>query len=197
MIRYSWTAALLIGAMWTLPAYAVSDKRDVVRNSYGHVVVNSFNNCVRTQWVGDKDACEPQQPMRKRAQLSQEERTIYFGFNKATLSPQAANRLDSLASALKADSEVKQAQIVGYADRIGTPSYNEKLSKRRAEAVRRYLISRGFINATVADTRWLGESAPVTQCPDTLSRPQLIECLQRDRRVEVEIDYLPEGQVRK
>jgi OOP family OmpA-OmpF porin len=175
------------------PVAAAVDNRDVVHDSYGHVVVNSFGNCVRTRWESATDPCAPQR-MAKRM-LGKEERTVYFDFNKATLDAEATGKLNTLASTLKSDKQVRQARIIGYADRIGKAAYNEKLSKKRAETVRSYLVSRGFINSRVADTRWYGESAPATNCPDTLTRAELIVCLRKDRMVEVEIDYLPGTQV--
>lgn len=193
------STALLLGVIciWltTAPAHADPDYRDVVRDGRGNVVVNSFHNCVHTRWMGDRDVCDAQPTMRKRTDIGQEERTVYFEFNKAVLAPEAVAKLNSLADTLKADDQVRQARIVGYADRIGTASYNERLSQKRAQNVRNYLISRGFINSRVVDTRWLGESAPATKCPDTLSHEELIKCLQKDRRVEVEIDYLLEREI--
>jgi outer membrane protein OmpA-like peptidoglycan-associated protein len=178
-------------------AQAEVDNRDVVHDLRGNVVVNSFGNCVRTQWVGANDECGAGAPAvvakRTRTSLAQEDRTIYFDFNKSTLTADAHQRLNSLATVLKSASDVKEAHIVGYADRIGSTSYNEKLSKKRAESVRNYLVSRGYLNSSVAETRWLGETVPKTYCPDSLTRSALIECLQKDRRVEVEIEYLPEA----
>lgn len=200
-----WSSGCFIATVIVLAAAtanAAPDNRDVVRTAPGSIVHNTFGNCVRTKWISKDDACGPapvaEKVVRKeRATIAQEDRTVYFGFNKATLTSDAQARLDTLANTLKADEQVQEARIVGYADRIGTATYNEKLSKRRAENVRSYLVSRGFINTRVAETRWLGESVPATSCPDNLTRPELIECLQKDRRVEVEIDYVPEGTTRR
>lgn len=193
-------AAMMLSTMLACNGSALAagmpDNRDVLRSTNGNIVVNSYENCVRTQWVAGNDACAPEHKAKRRT-LAQQERTVYFRFNQASLTPQAQRKLESLANVLKSEESVKEARIVGYADRIGNAAYNEKLSRRRAESVRKYIVSRGFVNARVAETRWLGESAPVTNCPDTLSRTQLIECLQKDRRVEVEIDYLPDGEARK
>lgn len=176
--------------------YVVADLRDVVYDSSGTVVRSTSGACVRTQWYNGYDVCGTDvavaAPRLHARVLSREERTAYFGFNQASLSPEMRERLDTLANELRSNDQVRGARIVGYADRIGNPVYNEKLSKRRAEAVRRYLVSRGIINARVADTRWFGERAPATECPDDLSRVELIDCLQKDRRVEVEIDYEPD-----
>jgi len=185
-------------------SYQVADARDVVHDeASGTIARSSSGECVRTKWVNSYDVCStevvvpaPQvrTEMREATSLSREERTVYFGFNLASLSPEMKERLDTLASTLRSDSQVKGARIVGYADRIGNPGYNEKLSKKRAENVRKYLVAKGLINTQVADTRWFGARVPATDCPSDMSRPELIDCLQKDRRVEVEIDYMPDQQ---
>lgn len=182
----------------------LADAREVVRDSASGTVARTTNGqCVRTKWMTNHDECKteaalPPPPVEVRnrtaASLSREERTVYFGFNQASLSPGMKERLDSLADVLRSEKQVKGARIVGYADRIGDTVYNEKLSKKRAESVRNYLSGRGFINTSVADVRWLGERSPAAECEDDLPRPQLIDCLQQDRRVEVEIDFLPDVQ---
>jgi outer membrane protein OmpA-like peptidoglycan-associated protein len=121
--------------------------------------------------------------------LRQGEHSAYFSFNDTDLSPEARHQLNIAIENVKSLGHVKGARVVGFADHIGTPSYNEKLSRKRAEAVRNYLVSRGIINASVADTRWFGDSLPATDCRDDLAKPALITCLQNDRRVDVEFDY--------
>lgn len=180
------------------PALADQDNRDAVHSDNNNVVVSGDNKCVRTKWSAGNDECHPpaSAPVpvaQQSAAIGKEERTVYFDFNKTVLTEDSQTKLNSLAEKLKSDKQVRQARIVGYADRIGRPGYNQKLSEKRAEVVRKYLISRGFINARVADTRWFGAEHPATQCSDSLKRPELIECLQKDRRVEVEIDYNPIG----
>ncbi len=99
------------------------------------------------------------------------------------------SKLNSLAKALQSMNYITGVSIVGYADRIGNTGYNKKLSERRAKVVEAYLRARGYLNTSVADTRWLGESVPITVCHDGLDRSALIACLQKDRRVTVEIKY--------
>jgi outer membrane protein OmpA-like peptidoglycan-associated protein len=181
-------------------ASAGTDYTDVVRDMEGQIVRSSNGNCVRTQWEACCDACAPQRAAQWRERrttdvLTREERTVYFKFNRANLTPEAKQRLDTLADALKSDLSVKEAKIIGYADRIGSVAYNERLSQKRAQTVSAYLIAQGYTNARVTETRWVGKSEPSTNCPATEARPQLIECLQNDRRVEVEIEYLPEEQI--
>jgi len=169
------------------------DTRDVVRDeSDGTIVHSSSGECVRTQWDAGYDACR-QGPvsLRTNVSLSREDRTVYFGFNQASLSPEMKDRLDTLATTLRSQQNVRGVRIFGYADRIGSPSYNERLSKKRAETVRHYLAVRGLINMRVTETKWFGATEPATNCPADISREELISCLQKDRRVEVEIDYTP------
>jgi outer membrane protein OmpA-like peptidoglycan-associated protein len=185
-------AAMLAGAASSAQAQTLFD---VVRDERGEFVHNSFGNCVRTRWISAADACGPQ-PVKtvqtqRRTYIAKDERTVYFGFDKADLTPEARQKLDHLSQTLRSDDYVQQARIVGYTDRIGKTDYNEKLSMRRAETVRKHLQQNGVVTAQKTEVRWLGETVPVTSCPDNLPRPKLIECLQRDRRVEVEVDYLP------
>jgi OOP family OmpA-OmpF porin len=77
---------------------------------------------------------------------------------------------------------------VGHTDRFGSDAYNQKLSERRAAAVKTYLVSKG-IDANRVYTEGKGEKNPVTkpgQCPGPKSK-KVIECLQPDRRVDIEL----------
>ncbi len=182
-----------------IQAHAEPDNRGVVKNSEGQVVLTeSTGTCVRTKWPEGHDPCQAgltETAFRKNvrhADILRDERTLYFAFNGAVLTPDAMKRLDTLANHMKSQEDPQGARVVGFADHVGTPSYNEKLSKKRAENVQNYLISKGIVNASLADTRWFGDSMPATNCVGDMPRPQLLECLQKDRRVEVEVDYAPE-----
>ena len=109
--------------------------------------------------------------------------TELFGFNNAELKPQQS-KLDEIANALKADSAVNNVVITGYADRIGSEKANQKLSERRAAAVKTYLTGKG-IEANRLKAEGKGEANPVVVCKDK-KRPALIKCLAPNRRVEVE-----------
>ena len=109
--------------------------------------------------------------------------TELFAFDSAELRmPQA--RLDEIASALSRHAEVNDIVITGYTDRIGSGSYNQKLSERRAVAVKTYLASKG-VDAARLKAQGKGEADPVVSCNDR-QRPALITCLEPNRRVEVE-----------
>lgn len=171
-------------------SYIPPQNRDVVRDSNGSPVHSTNGECVRTYWESGCDPCGKKVEYVKPA-LTQEERTVYFDFNKSTLTNEGKVKLNSLATELKSRGKIKSVRIAGFADRIGSAAANEKLSKKRADSVRKYLVSQGIVNAQVVETRWFGDSVSATNCPKSLSREKLISCLRKDRRVEVEVDYAP------
>jgi OOP family OmpA-OmpF porin len=116
--------------------------------------------------------------------------TELFEFDKAVLTPQARKQLDAEIVAKARDlASVAHVQIDGHADRIGTHPYNQRLSERRAEAVRAYLVSKGA-DASTVETLGFGKTLPVKSCPQQ-PRKQLIECLAPNRRVVVSVRGMP------
>jgi OOP family OmpA-OmpF porin len=128
-------------------------------------------------------------PPTARNVIPDEDRTIYFEFNRSRLTEAERQKVNSLTNELKSMHDITGVSIVGYADRMGTASYNEHLSQQRAANVEAYMRQQGYLNTTIAKTQWLGESVPVTQCPANLKRLALINCLQNDRRVTIEVNY--------
>lgn len=109
--------------------------------------------------------------------------TELFGFDSDILHlPQP--KLDEIAAALKTQGGPPQIVIVGYTDRLGAPEYNQKLSERRATAVKNYIASKG-IDPTRLQAFGKGEADPVVQCTET-NKAALIECLKPNRRVEID-----------
>jgi OOP family OmpA-OmpF porin len=105
------------------------------------------------------------------------------GFDSATLRmPQ--NKLNAIADALSRDTQVNNVVISGYTDRLGSDKYNQALSQRRADAVKDYLTGKGVASNRLS-AQGKGESNPVVQCSQT-KRAALIQCLEPNRRVEVE-----------
>ena len=117
--------------------------------------------------------------------------TGFFEFNKATLTTEAKKRLDAeVVAKLKDVGEVRYINVNGHADRLGSTQYNQRLSEKRAEAVRAYLVSKG-VDAAKVETFGFGKTTPLKSCPDEKNRSSVIECLAPNRRVEVEIQGTP------
>lgn len=111
-----------------------------------------------------------------------------FDFDKATLRPEGKGKLDKLVGDMKAI-KLEVIIAVGHADRLGKDAYNQKLSERRAAAVKDYLVSKG-VEANRVYAEGKGEKQPVTagKCGKSEKRTkQLVECLQPDRRVDIEV----------
>lgn len=122
--------------------------------------------------------------------LTEDERIVFFDFDKSDLTQQAKNNLQSVAQRLQKAQDVASAQVVGFADRIGSSDYNQRLSARRAQTVRDFLVEYGYLNVDVTEVRALGETVPVTNCPNNIDRDSQITCLSPDRRVEIELTYV-------
>lgn len=101
---------------------------------------------------------------------------IPFEYNSSELKPEASAQLTQLKSALTKDSLRNDRFLVaGHTDAKGNPQYNKSLSLRRAESVKRFLVSNG-IGAARMDTVGYGSEQPLT--PDRPDDPQ-------NRRVEI------------
>lgn len=115
--------------------------------------------------------------------------TIHFDFDSAVVRPGEAPKLEEFAARAKARSS-DPLDAAGHADRIGAAGYNMGLSKRRAEAVQAYLTGKG-VEAARIRVEARGEAQAVTgdACknmgPENRKNRKLVECLQRDRRVEL------------
>jgi OOP family OmpA-OmpF porin len=110
-----------------------------------------------------------------------------FAFDKSELRPEGRTMLDGLVRQLDG-AAYETIVATGHTDRFGTAGYNQKLSERRAQAVKDYLVSRN-VQAGRIDADGKGETHPVTKAVDCTGAktPKVIACLQPDRRVDVEM----------
>jgi len=110
-----------------------------------------------------------------------------FPFMKSELTQAARARLDrDVLAKLLTCSRVEAVVIEGHTDRLGSHQYNQKLSERRAEAVKTYLVSKGTERNKV-ETLGMGKTVPAKFCPDIEKRAELIACLAPNRRASVSI----------
>jgi OOP family OmpA-OmpF porin len=116
---------------------------------------------------------------------------VLFAFDQAVLESAESAKLAQLTAQIKG-LPLERLDAVGHADRIGSQAYNVDLSRRRAEAVKAYLVQQG-IDASVVRIEAKGEADPLTGDGCTDLGPQsgknraLVECLQPDRRVAVTV----------
>ena len=102
----------------------------------------------------------------------------FFDFDKAVLKPEGKAKLDDVIAKVKGIN-LEVIVAVGHTDSVGKDAYNQKLSVKRAEAVKAYLVSNG-IEANRVYTEGKGEAQPVADNKTGAGRA-------KNRRVEIEV----------
>lgn len=115
-----------------------------------------------------------------------------FQFGKAdenAMLPGGKQRLDELADKIMAMEKdtISGIQIIGHADRLGSPAGNMKISEKRAATVMNYLVRRG-VEASMLESMGKGDADPITDCPGGKPNKALLACLSPNRRVDVIIN---------
>lgn len=100
-----------------------------------------------------------------------------FEFDSAVLKPEMKVLLDDLAGKFTRLRDVEELMVIGHTCSIGTEAYNQKLSERRAAAVKAYLVSKG-VSADLLKTSGQGESNPIVSNDTKANRS-------KNRRVEI------------
>jgi OmpA-OmpF porin, OOP family len=103
---------------------------------------------------------------------------VLFDFDKAILKNEGKNKLDDLATKVKAIN-LEVVIAIGHTDSIGSDAYNQKLSVRRAESVKAYMVSKG-VEPNRVYTEGKGEKQPVASNKTSDGRA-------KNRRVEIEV----------
>jgi outer membrane protein OmpA-like peptidoglycan-associated protein len=117
--------------------------------------------------------------------------TAEFAYGSAELTPQARARLDGeVVPKLIESKDIRYLHVYGHADRMGSTESNRRLSEKRAESVRAYLVSRG-VDPDKIEVFGYGQTLPVKSCADEKDRRALIECLAPNRRIVVEVQATP------
>lgn len=203
-LKLSGLAGALLVALFSAQAHAAKPGY-VVDQSTDAVTRNSYGECWKTTYF-DKanglaecgDAVAPAAPAAKpvaAAPVVSKERIalsakVLFGFDKANLRPQAKAELDPLVAKIKQHGANLQGVVVeGHTDYLGSDKYNQKLSESRANTVKSYFVANGIPADKVTA---VGKGETETKMTETckakkLSYAKLKDCLEPDRRVEVEI----------
>jgi OOP family OmpA-OmpF porin len=103
---------------------------------------------------------------------------VLFDFDKAVIKPEGKSKLDDIANKVRGIN-LEVVIAIGHADSIGSDAYNQRLSVRRAESVKAYLVSKG-IEPNRVYTEGKGEKQPVADNKTRDGRA-------KNRRVEIEV----------
>ncbi len=128
----------------------------------------------------------PPPPLRRRVSFQADS---LFTFDSSAVRPEGRAALEKFAHEL-VGTTFQTITVEGYTDRLGSQAYNHKLSLQRAEAVKRYLVQSEGLDAAKIEVSGKDISNPITktgECKGEKRTPQLIACLQPDRRVEIEV----------
>ena len=140
----------------------------------------------------DNRAAKAQAELDTLAAVKEEERglvitlsgSVLFASDKSELLPAAQDRLNHVADALLTTKE-RKLTVEGYTDSQGSFSHNKELSQRRADAVRSYLILRGYPGELII-ANGIGEDSPVADNATPEGRAD-------NRRVEIIVDHAPKN----
>ncbi|OGA24605.1 MAG: hypothetical protein A3H34_01255 [Betaproteobacteria bacterium RIFCSPLOWO2_02_FULL_67_19] len=136
-------------------------------------------------------AAPPPKPAPAKPRVLRVTSTELFDFDKSVLTPAARAKLDAeVVAKLGEFATIQFVNVNGHTDRLGSQQYNQKLSEKRANAVKAYLVSKGVDGAKI-ETYGFGKTLPVKSCPDQKDRKALKACLEPNRRVEVEVQGIP------
>ena len=125
--------------------------------------------------VAPRAAPAPQAPAASKVTYAAD---AFFDFDKATLKPAGKAKLDDLVGKVKGIN-LEVIIAVGHTDNVGSDVYNQKLSVKRAESVKAYLVSKGIEKNRIY-TEGKGEKQPVADNKTNEGRG-------KNRRVEIEV----------
>lgn len=202
----------MLAASIALAASATVSAAEAPANPYvqaaGQTLMTNYGLCVRTGYwtpalaeaqgaLGQNCQCDTD-IVKCVAPATSERVTLsadtLFAFNKAVLKPEGVAKLTELTSRMSGLT-LDVIMINAYADRIGGAAYNQKLSQKRADAVKNFLVEHGVPAARIhAEGKGqTSEFATVEQCPNPSAKgairtfKQLIECLQPNRRADIDV----------
>ncbi len=176
-----------------LATAAVAQNVDNWRNASGDVWKNASGDCWRNaNWTpataapgcgapvaapNAAPAAAPAAPVAAASKVTYAA-DAFFDFDKAVVKPAGKAKLDDLVSKVQGIN-LEVIIAVGHTDSVGSDAYNQKLSVRRAEAVKAYLVSKGIEKNRIY-TEGKGEKQPVASNKTTEGRS-------KNRRVEIEV----------
>ncbi len=173
-----------------------SSQAEILKNTKEDLAVSEQKAALKTEQLAtaqkarleaESRAAKAQADLAKLAAVKEEERglvitlsgSVLFTSGKSELLPGAQIRLNQVADALLETKE-RKLTVEGHTDSQGSSGYNQELSQRRADAVRSYLISRGYPGDLI-QAQGIGENRPVADNSSAEGRAN-------NRRVEIVVD---------
>ena len=104
---------------------------------------------------------------------------VLFDFDRTNVKPEAAAILDRLVAFMNENKD-KKAALSGHTDNVGTEAYNQKLSERRVNSVRDYVVKKGVDSGSISG-QGFGESKPIADNKTKEGRA-------KNRRVEIKVN---------
>jgi outer membrane protein OmpA-like peptidoglycan-associated protein len=170
---------------------------EILKNTKADLATSEHSGLIKTEQLAaeqkarleaENRAAKAQADLANLAAVKEEERglvitlsgSVLFASNKSELLPSAQDRLNQVADALLATKE-RKLTVEGHTDSQGAASYNQQLSQRRADAVRSYLISRGYPSDLI-QAQGIGENRPIADNSSAEGRAN-------NRRVEIIVNH--------
>ncbi len=113
---------------------------------------------------------------------------IHFAFNKSTIRPASYSIIENILAEIQGRPEVQSIRIEGHTDSVGSDEYNQKLSEERANAVRMFMVNKGYADAQ-GTAVGMGEGSPISDNTTKAGRAQ-------NRRVEFHLQIRPGANVK-
>lgn len=188
------SAAAQAGGFPEKTGYLIDSRGNIARDNYGECWKTGYwtpamalaecdSSLVRNNTVTDNG---PQPPHFNPVTLKAE---TLFDFDKAVLRDAGKQALNEFADQMKKYPDIEVVLVTGHTDQIGSDKYNQKLSERRANAVKAYMQSQG-VEGNRIQAKGMGEKEPVVSlkdCKGSKGKKALVACLQPNRRVVIEI----------
>jgi OOP family OmpA-OmpF porin len=110
----------------------------------------------------------------------------FDGSTLADLLPEGQRRIETLADDINRRAQQSVITVTGHTDRLGSDAYNDALSLARATTVRNLLVQHG-VDSRAVSVSGMGKRKPLVECTGSRATPELVHCLQPNRRVEITV----------
>ncbi len=164
--------AVALIAVSSYAANAATQNKSIVLDARGNAVTTRTGECVTFNWPRDNFVC-------RAAMAIDIPNIIYFDFARSTLNNKGREVVKQVAAGLNGLTGGYSVRLSGYADRVDTLAFNQRLSERRASTVKNALVGKG-IAANRISTVGYGETHNAVPTKDGVAE-------QLNRRVEIEV----------